>query len=481
MQKSVILLLLLILFATLLLAQNTLSINGLNEAQFVYRTAPDSLNAYFKDSFAFSLAYRNFNFGMKFIADLPKYSTTQSELVDELSPNNLELGWKELYASYSKDAFSIHAGTTEESFGNGLTFRSYKDIEFDEDHRIDGFVFKYDDAYAVKALYGAIESPDNNGKYDLAYGADFLSPIAYGLRLGASALSYRTLGANVYNQRDVFAGRMQLAWSNLQAYAEYANSETYRQVGLPTSFGSAIYANADYNLGVLQLGAAYKKYDDFQYRLHDLAAANYHTETLSDALATGLDEEGWQARGTLSISQCLSYYLDYAEAWDSPKSKQMNDLYTSLDWVKDSTTLGIAYSQVEKVDDANRYWQKESTPALSFGLPFFGVPVTVKAEFKISEKQIYAVTSKHYEPKIQKDLSLGKLAISLGVQSNWSDFDAIMDSRYWAFMEAKYPLASHSDLVIFGGKEAGGKVCRNGVCRYVSAFEGVKVELSTRF
>ncbi|MDD2229655.1 MAG: hypothetical protein PHY48_09605, partial [Candidatus Cloacimonetes bacterium] len=316
---------------------------------------------------------------------------------------------------------------------------------------------------------------------DLAYGADFLSPIAYGIRLGASALTYRTLGATVYNQRDVFASRVQVAWSNLDAYGEYANSETYKQVGLSTGFGSAIYANADYNLGKLQLGAAYKKYEDFQYRLHDLATANYHSETLSDALATGLDEEGWQARGTLSITSSLSLYADYAEAWDSPKTKQMNDLYTSLDWIVDSTTMGIAYSQVEKADDVNRYWQKESTPALSFGLPVFGKPVFVKADFMISEKQIYAVTGKHYEPKIQSDLSIGKLAISLGAQSNWADFEAVIDSRYWAFMEAKYPIASHSDLVIFGGKEAGGKVCRNGVCRYVSAFEGLKVELSTRF
>ena len=38
-----------------------------------------------------------------------------------------------------------------------------------------------------------------------------------------------------------------------------------------------------------------------------------------------------------------------------------------------------------------------------------------------------------------------------------------------------------NDLRIFGGKEKGGKVCRNGICRYQSEFEGVRVEITTSF
>jgi hypothetical protein len=56
-----------------------------------------------------------------------------------------------------------------------------------------------------------------------------------------------------------------------------------------------------------------------------------------------------------------------------------------------------------------------------------------------------------------------------------------MESNYWPAIELKYPIFNHSDLILFGGKEAGGKVCRNGVCRYVAPFEGLKVELNTRF
>ena len=86
--KHTLFIMLLISF-TLLSAQNALSVNGSNEAKFIYRTVEDSLHTYFNDTFGFNLAYRNFSFGMKFIAELPKYSTEQTELLDELDANRL--------------------------------------------------------------------------------------------------------------------------------------------------------------------------------------------------------------------------------------------------------------------------------------------------------------------------------------------------------------------------------------------------------
>ena len=72
----------LLLIVAGLSAQNTLTVSGLNETEFIYRTAADSLNAYFRDSFGFNLGYRNLSFGMKFIAELPKYSVNQDELIE---------------------------------------------------------------------------------------------------------------------------------------------------------------------------------------------------------------------------------------------------------------------------------------------------------------------------------------------------------------------------------------------------------------
>lgn len=480
--KYILLSLLLLTIIMPLAAQNTLSINGLNEATFVYRTVEDSLNAYFKDSFGFNLAYRNFSFGMKFIAELPKYSTEQSELMDELDPNRLDLGWQELYAEYSKDAFSIHAGTTEETFGNGLSFRSYKDIEFDEDHRIESFMFKYDDAIKLKAIYGAIENPSITGKYDLAYGADALVPVLYGLKIGASAVTYRNLTAlNIYNQREVYSGRMALVTGNLDINGEYASSNLHYQHGEQSTEGSAIYTNGSYSVGPLSLGAAYKKYDKFQFRLQDLPLANHHSETLSDAQASGEDEEGYQAFATLALGSALTLNLDYAEAWSKDEILQMNDGFAALDYSQNGYLLGFSYSHIEKLNEDLDTWQQDLIPAMNLGVPVHNSTLQLMAEYKMVEKQKHSDTDKHLEPKLQADYSLGKLSMSLGAQSHWLEVSEMMNSRYWASLELKYPVASHSDLIIFAGKEAGGKVCRNGVCRYVAPFQGLKVELNTRF
>ena len=479
--KHTLLLLLLISF-TLLSAQNVLFVNGSNEAKFIYRTVEDSLHTYFNDTFGFNLAYRNFGFGMKFIAELPKYSTEQTELLDELDSNRLELGWQELYASYEKDAWKIYTGITEESFGNGIVFRSYKDLEFDIDNRLESFLFSYNDVFKLKAIYGAIENPAINGKYDLAYGTDLQSPNFQGISLGASAMAFRNLlTTNIYNQRTVFAGRLNYATEYIDLQAETAVSKLYHQPGIDTKNGKAIYVNGSYYFGPVTLGGAYKQYDKFQYRLNDLPTANYHNETLSDASATGEDEIGWQVFGTVSFTDGLNFTADYAEAFNSEKIKKMNDAFFALEYSGNSFSLLTSYSHIEKVDESSNSWQQDLIPALQTNFTWLKIPVQIQAEYKKVSKQRQEAESEHYEPKLQTDFTFKKLSLSLCAQSNWEEISEIFDSRYWASAQIKLPLFEHSDIILFGGKEAGGKVCRNGVCRYVAPFEGLRVELNTRF
>ncbi|PKN79914.1 MAG: hypothetical protein CVU48_03825 [Candidatus Cloacimonetes bacterium HGW-Cloacimonetes-1] len=479
--NRVLCILVIILAIGTLSAQNTLQINGLNEASFTYRTAEDSLNAYFRDAFAWSMNYRDFSFGMKFVAELPKYSTNQSELLGDLVSNKLDMDWKELFVSYSKDSFKVHAGTIMETFGVGMNFRSWEDLEFDKDNRIDGFLTSYDNKLKLKALYGAIANIDNPAIYDLAYGADAQYPLFDALSLGATALTYRTYTPfNTYNQQDVFGGRGLISYGNFDAAVEYSQTELYKNNGISRD-GTAIYANANLYLHPFQFGAAYKNYQDFFFRLQDLPAVNYHNETLADNQASGIDEEGAQGWITWNMNENWSLTGNYAEAWDSEFGKRMNDIYTALEWEDGYKLLGLEYSHVEKVDTDLDQWQAEMTPGLHGGTMLWGKMITTKAEYKYVEKRKHEITSSHYEPKLQADFSIGDVALSLGVQSHWTEVSELMDALYWTNVEAKYSLFEHTDLLVFAGKDAGGKVCRNGTCRYVAPFKGVKVELSTRF
>jgi hypothetical protein len=60
----------------------------------------------------------------------------------------------------------------------------------------------------------------------------------------------------------------------------------------------------------------------------------------------------------------------------------------------------------------------------------------------------------------------------------WEDFGK---KSMWIGSELKTSLSHNTELKLFAGKEKGGKVCRNGVCKYQSPFEGLRVELSTSF
>lgn len=497
MKRLLFILAILALCSVSLNAQNTLALNGLNEAQFIYRTVADSLNVYFRDAFAFNLGYRNFGFGMKFIAELPKYSTSQSDLMGELDPARLDVAWKEMYVNYEKGAFLIHAGTLEETFGTGLFFRSYEDVEFDQDHRSNGFKLRYDERLRLKALYGAMASSINPNVLDINYGADAEYPLFSYLTLGASAMASRNLTPfNNYSQTDLFGGRASLNMGPLSLYGEYSTRELYRRgnPALKTVNGSAIYATADFNASFFQAGAAYKKYDQFQFRQQDIPLVNHHSETLADNQASGADEEGMQGWLYIYPLDSWTITLDYAEAWNAAKSKEMNDFYASLDWAGNARIFSISWSQIEKTgSDPNalgqeiHYWQKQSYPALKVAFPLGGKPLTLSGEFHIYDKETFDANAgayhlkSHYEPKLQADFPFRKFSLSVGGQSYWKDMSAMMDSRYWLNAEARIPLFDHSDLVLFAGKEAGGKVCRNGVCRYVAPFSGLRAELSTRF
>jgi len=483
--KIIAVILLFILSGSLLLAQE-INLNGLNEMSYIYRTAKDSLNSYFRDAFSFSMSYKDFTFGVKFLAELPKYSTEQNLLLDELNANKLSTQWTERYLEFERDNLILHGGTITESFGSGMVFRAWEDIEFDTDTRLEGFLVKYDNLLKLKALYGAIPNLNQPAKNDLAYGADGEFPLTPDIYLGASLLTIRTLNPlNIYNQQDVYATRANWMTDKLDGSVEYALTSRFNNSGANHE-GEALNASANIYLKpsfvkYLTLGAGYKHYDKFQYRVQDLKTFSYHNETLADNQVTGEDEEGLQGIVTAGLTEDWTYIANYSETWDSGFDKRMSDFYTSLEWQLEQITLQAEYGQIEKLDKASDYWQQDIIPAVSVSMPLLGYSFSAKAEYEYIEKISQEDIDWHYEPMLQLDLGMGKLSVSTSAESRWQTSEDIFKGSYWANCEVKYALFSHTDITVFAGKEAGGKVCRNGVCRYVAPFQGVRLEAITRF
>ena len=82
---------------------------------------------------------------------------------------------------------------------------------------------------------------------------------------------------------------------------------------------------------------------------------------------------------------------------------------------------------------------------------------------------------------IQTDISFDKYSFSLTVENQLGESNDGDDNEFWIGGEFAFNIFGNTGLRIFGGKEKGGKICRNGVCRYQSEFEGVRVEITTSF
>mgnify|MGYP007112911583 CR=1 FL=1 len=218
--------LLLVALCAGLAAQKSPIVNGLNEARFIWRAAEDSLNTYFEDSFSFSLAYNYFTFGLKFNAGLPRYSTDQNQLLDELRPDALGWDWEDLYASYARDVWLIHAGKMEETFGSGMIFRSYENVELDEDYRVTGFKFGYDRGLRLKALYSGFSGGGGGDKLDLAYGMDAEYPVLKPLTLGAT-------GFEAGAQRNATTGAARIVLDNIHIDGPEAVVDHLERVEFP--------------------------------------------------------------------------------------------------------------------------------------------------------------------------------------------------------------------------------------------------------
>lgn len=473
-------LLVFIFFTTNLAAQELPQISGANHATYIYRTAADSLHSFFNDEFNFSINYRKFTYGMQFHAKLPKYDDFKQ--TNELKADEVAIEWDERYLEYEGDNLLLHAGTFTDLFGKGVAFRSYEEEDFNWDSRLEGLLAKYEiGKLNSKAFYGSLPNQAQDTKNDVAYGTDWQYRANSALTLGANAVTIREWQpTDKYNQRDVFTGRASWNPGMFEIWTESGISQLYHRVGRTVN-GSAIYAEGNAYLGSLTITSAYKRYKNFNYRLHDLPLANYSNETLADNIETGHQEEGLMGEVNYTTPQGLSILANYSEAWALNDDVHMSDFFGSATNNNGPLQWSAEYAQIEKINDDSGIYSKELTPAMSFDYSAWHTPLHTRFEYQYKEKKFLDTKQWHYEPLAMLDVTLPLVSVSVQAETEIQGIDDLTDAKYWLGTELKTNITKQTDLTVFAGKEKGGKICRHGVCRYRAAFEGVRVELHTSF
>ncbi|MCD6182235.1 MAG: TlpA family protein disulfide reductase [Candidatus Cloacimonetes bacterium] len=466
-----------------------LSISGINEAKYVYNSAPDSVKHYLQDEFKFTVIYNNFRFGMKYEGYLPKYEKFTP--LAELEPGDLSSSWTDRYVEYNTPELLIRGGNFDMLIGSGMVLHAYYNSDLDKDYCLDGFYGRWQTKVArLQAFYGVLENASYPQYDDVINGLDLtLNPIKP-LTLGAAAFSnrqYQGAENHRYNIREVYTGRLGFAHEKFEIKGEYAKSKQYHNEFGGTKYGTAFYGDINVYLGTITLTTAYKNYQDFANRLNELPTANSSEKPLVDyGYDVGADEYGFMGVIRYVPNKENEFVLNAGYGKSDDYDIQQVDIHSEYRHDFSDWTIRAQIDQVENKQLLNKtdFWTKQFTPALiaDFMAGEFSTHLKIDCEIETHESYQHEIEEKTtYEPLFQIDLGKGAYSLSLLSSYFFTGHDDIMDYTPKIGAELFIQAWHNTDLKLFVGSEKGGLVCRNGVCNYQAPFDGARMSVTTRF
>ncbi len=480
--RKILFALLVIFFAANML-YSELSFSGLNEFQYIYSNKDNEGKNYFSNEFQIQAQYKNFRAGINCDLYHPKFDkfSLNSEEDDEI-----RLG--KHYLQYESDVWFAQIGTYEAVIGSGIVLHNFYDDDFETDSRLfGGYVNPVYDRWQVQLFAGKMESdnPDPNfeDEYDQVGAFDVDFNILNNLTIGGSYVLHKELfdaDENEFNNRTVYAGKFNYSSSLFDLMAEYATSNDDYNLE-----GTAVYSNITSYFGKFTLMGAYKNYENFDVRISDLPMVNHAGQVLEHSWDPGKDEEGLMGEIRFIPNYENEFVINYAEGWNSNYMVRLSNLYTEFKHDFENWSFKAEFESLEQLnkEDVNR-WYKEITPTLTFDFLIKNSPVLVKAEYQYKEEDKVTGNHSHFEPRLQTDISIGNYSLSVAVENQIGESESAEDGddgEFWIGGEIATTIFNNTDLRLFYGKEKGGIVCRNGVCKNQAEFDGVRLTVTTTF
>ncbi|MDO9576601.1 MAG: DUF6029 family protein [Candidatus Cloacimonadales bacterium] len=496
MRKLALLTILIASASNLLLAD--FSFSGVNEFKYIYANRILEQRSYFSDKLQFQMQFNQFRAGIKYDFYRPRFD--KFALLTEKNENYFD----EYYLQYESDHWFAQAGTFSAVIGTGMVLHNFYDEDFENDSRlIGGYLNPVYDKWQLQLFGGLMESDDPNLKdeYDQVGAFDSKIYLTDELSFGGSYVMHRERLYNEdsdFNDRRVYAGKLNYSSSFFDLKAEYAASKDDDDLE-----GTAIYSNITSYLGKITLIGAYKNYENFNVRISDLPVANHSGQQLEHSWDPGRDEEGLMGEVRYLPNYENEFVINYAGGWNSNFKVKQSDFYSEYKHDFESWSIKAEYAALEQLNKENaNSWYKEITPNLTFDFMLKDNPILVKTEYQYKEEDKLSGSQSHFEPRLQTDIAFGNYSFSLTVENQLGKSDAPEDGddgEYWIGGEMAITISSefnliggitgkiissflqNSDIRIFAGKEKGGIVCRNGVCKNQAEFEGVRLNITTTF
>jgi hypothetical protein len=475
---------LLVIICCSLLNAESISFSGFDKFSFINRDIGEDYKQYFGNELQLQTGYKAFRFGVKYDIFIPKFDRFLG--VEQLDLEEDVYEFNEYFVQYESDHLTSTLGIYEAFIGSGMPLHVHYDPDFDEDSRLlgayDELIF---DRWQAQFILGLLENKSDEDEFDRVGAVDFSFDINDIFNIGAAYVKQMTniIEQDDFNDRNVFSGRLNITTDLFEISSEGAMSKETDVVNDEDTDGHALYSNFNVYADKYTFTGAYKNYLNFNNRISDLPTANYSSEPLSDSWLPGYDEQGVMGEISYIPNYETEVILNYGEGWSSNKEIQQADFYSEFKHEFPGFTFKAEYSHLEQMHDTEfiTSWKQELTPSISFDFSIAEFPMLVKAEYQKKTKDEISGESFHYEPKLQMDISYKDYSFSVTTEHEYEDSEDLLKENFWIGAELALMLFHNTDVRFFVGSEKGGKVCRNGVCRYQSEFEGLRLEITTTF
>jgi len=489
MKRIILALLLSFLFVNFLHSEFVFS--GLNEFQFINANRIIENRSYFSDQIQLQAQFDQFRAGIKYDVYYPKFDKFLL-INDEMDDNSIELAldnennenyFDEYYLQYESDYWFAQVGTYEAVIGSGIVLHNFYDSDFDQDSRlIGGYVNPVYDRWQLQLFAGLMESvePGLEEEYDQIAAVDTDVNITDMILLGGSYVLHKELtDIDEFLNRNIYAAKLNLASVLFDLNTEFAMSKDDNNLE-----GKAIYSNITSYVGKFTLKVGYKNYENFNVRISDLPMVNHAGQQLEHKWDPGLEEEGLMGEVRFMPNYDNELVLNYAEGWNKDFSVRLSNLYTEYKRDFETWSVKAEFESLEQLNEEAKNWYQELTPVLTFDFMIKDNPVLLKAEYQYKKHSKLTGDQSHFEPRIQTDVSIGNYSLSFSAENQLGESDMLEDGddgEFWIGAEFATNLFGNTDMRIFYGKEKGGIVCRNGVCKNQAEFDGLRLTLITTF
>lgn len=403
-------------------------------------------------------------------------------------------GIRKRFLEYKKPEWSIKVGNFYQSLGRGLVLNQTTEEDGNIDRDINGLSLNFKThPFSLLLLSG---KPQNlifsNGNYSVIN--DTTEVLEAGkltiniipiipLSLNFVRFSSPDPGVEEPHQTYIYSANIDMAKGPLVLYAEFAKKNGWDKVLFTESQGNGFYGSANVFLANISASFEFLNYDSLGYggsiyRYNAPPTGNLDAYSINRAK----DERGWMF--DISSTILNDWYLRFNTSKltsISADSIGFDELFGEIRGGVTATgptlvlnTKNITYRKPEPIIDR----KTELIPHIGVSGTLLGHSYSIGG----NSRMVKIDTLKFVDNGVSIDFGILQ---SLTLSARWEirDKEVLLESEgtEWKVLEMRWDFSDNHTLNIMAGSEKGGLVCSGGVCRIEEAFEGIKVNLLSRF